>query len=319
MRALLRRLGLGRTLYRLYHVPTGLLRDSIEAGGPWQARRTARGCVEMEAAARRLAPPRVPAAAPPIAVHVLTGRRFWHQTAFCLHTLSTCAGRPVHPVIFDDGSLSPGDAGCLARLFPATRVVSLAESESKLDRFLPRDRFPALRDWWGHNPNIRKFVDPHIGSRGWKLVIDSDMLFFREPAFLTGWHDSPRSPLHAVDIKSSYGYSRHLLEQLAGSPLADFVNVGLCGLDSGALDWPRIELWCRTLIEHGGRSYYLEQALVAMLVAGRACSVAPAADYVTLPRPPEALECRAVMHHYVAGSKRWYFQHNWRRAARTTA
>jgi len=316
MRTLLRNLGLGLILYRIYHVPAGILRDSVKAGGPLQARRTARGRAEMEAAARDLAPPVVPAGAIPIAVHLLTGRRFWFQSAFCLHTLSTCAGRPVHPVIYDDGSLSPEDAGCLARLFPAARAVPISESESKLDRFLPRDRFPALRDWWGRNPNIRKLVDPHIGSRGWKLVIDSDLLFFREPAFLAGWCDSPRAPLHAVDVQSSYGYPRRLLEELAGSPVADLVNSGLCGLDSGALDWERIELWCRALIERGGRSYYLEQALVAMLLAGRACSVAPAADYVTLPRPPEALECRAVMHHYVDDSKRWYFQHNWRRVAR---
>jgi hypothetical protein len=195
-------------------------------------------------------------------------------------------------------------------------VVPLAESESRLDRFLPRGRFPVLCDWWRRNPNFRKLVDPHVGSQGWKLVIDSDMLFFREPVFLAEWCDSPRAPLHAVDVMSSYGYPRHLLDQLAGSPVAELVNSGMCGLDSGALDWPRIEGWCRTLMERGGRSYYLEQALVAMLVAGRACSVAPAADYVTLPRPPEALECRAVMHHYVAESKRWYFQSNWRRAAR---
>ena len=24
-------------------------------------------------------------------------------------------------------------------------------------------------------------------------------------------------------------------------------------------------------------------------------------------------DCKAVMHHYVAGSKPWYFRHNWRR------
>jgi hypothetical protein len=314
MRAHLRSLGLGRALYRLYHAPAGILRDSFRAGGPWQARRTARGCSEMEAAARRLPPPKYRDGARPIPVHVLTGRRFWHQTAFCLHTLSTHAGRPVHPVLYDDGSLSPEETGPLTRLFPAARVVPPAESLAGLEAHLPRGRFPALRDRWERYPNIRKLIDPHLGSRGWKLVIDSDMLFFREPSFLSGWIDSPGAPLHALDVQSSYGYSRQLLDGLAGSPLAELVNVGLCGLDSGALDWERIELWCRTLLEREGRSYYLEQALVALLVAGRACSVAPAADYVTLPRPPEALECRAVMHHYVAESKRWYFQHNWRRA-----
>jgi hypothetical protein len=314
MRAYLRHLGLGRALYRLYHVPAGILRDSVKAGGPWQARRTERGRIEMEAAARVLPQPGAHGDARPIPVHVLTGRRFWYQTAFCLHTLSAHARRPVHPVIHNDGSLSQEEAGCLTRLFPAARVVPLAESAARLEAFLPRDRFPALRERWDHYPNIRKLIDPHLGSHGWNLVIDSDMLFFREPAFLVGWSDSPRAPLYSVDVQNSYGYSRRLLDRLAGSPIPELVNVGLCGLDSSALDWQRIEGWCRTLFEREGTSYYLDQALVAMLLAGRACAVAPAEEYVTLPRPPEALECRAAMHHYVAESKRWYFQHNWRRA-----
>jgi hypothetical protein len=53
------------------------------------------------------------------------------------------------------------------------------------------------------------------------------------------------------------------------------------------------------------------------MVAGRPCDIAPGDDYVTLPRMPEARDCRAVMHHYVAESKRWYFQENWRRALET--
>jgi hypothetical protein len=99
--------------------------------------------------------------------------------------------------------------------------------------------------------------------------------------------------------------------------VADLVNVGLTGLEGGGLDWGRLEHYCRTLIEREGTSYYLEQALIAMLVAGRDCAVAPATDYVTLPLPPEARACRAVMHHYVAHSKRWYFQHNWRHTLAT--
>jgi hypothetical protein len=319
MNSNLRRLGLGRILYRLYHVPVGLLRDSYKAGGPWQVRRTERGRLEMEAAAFTLpAPPGVDDARA-LHVHLLTGRRFWYQTAFCLHTLSTQARRPIHPVIYDDGSLLPDEARQLLRLFPAARIISAAESIAKLEAHLPRDRFPALRERWDNYPNLRKLIDPHLASTGWKLVIDSDLLFFREPVFLKAWCDEPRGPLHAVDVESSYGYPRRDLDRLAGAPLSELVNVGLCGLESAELDWARIEAWCRELIERGGKSYYLEQALVAMILAGRACSVAPAADYVTLPRPPEARDCRAVMHHYVAESKRWYFQDNWRRAIQEPA
>jgi hypothetical protein len=314
MSSYLGNLGLGRILYRLYHVPAGLLRDSCKAGGPWQARRTERGRREMEAAAFTLAAPAVAGGARPLRVHLLTGRRFWYQTAFCLHTLSTQARRTVEPVIYDDGSLPPDEARLLTNVFPSARIVPAAESIAKLEAHLPRDRFPALRERWDNYPNIRKLIDPHLDSRGWKLVIDSDLLFFREPVFLREWCDAPGRPLHAVDVMSSYGYSRQDLDRLAGTPLAELVNVGICGLDSATLDWPRIEQWCQALIERGGKSYYLEQALVAMILAGKACSVAPATDYVTLPRLPEARECRAVMHHYVAESKRWYFQSNWRRA-----
>jgi CheY-like chemotaxis protein len=69
------------------------------------------------------------------------------------------------------------------------------------------------------------------------------------------------------------------------------------------------------LIDKEKTNYYLEQALVAMMLAGQSCAVAPADDYVTKPVFPEAETCQAVMHHYVANSKRWYFQHNWRKVA----
>jgi hypothetical protein len=103
------------------------------------------------------------------------------------------------------------------------------------------------------------------------------------------------------------------MERLAAAPIPPLVNVGLCGLRSESLDWDELESWCRELIAKEKTSYYLEQALVAMLAArAQPCAIAPAADYVTKPERAEALQPTAVMHHYVAESKRWYFQHGWR-------
>lgn len=302
----------GKILLHLWHQPISRTRDLIAAGGPWQVRRTERGRIAMEAAATTL-PPLPPASGTPLELHLLTGRRFWYQTAFCLWTLARHSGRSLAPVIYDDGTLAPEWQAPLARLFPAIRFVPRAETIARLDEFLPAARFPVLRERWRHYPNIRKLTDPHVGRSGWKLVLDSDLLFFRRPDFLLQWLDAPDRPLHAVDCETSYGYDRAHMNELAGAPVADLVNVGLTGLDGASLDWEKLEHWTRTLQERAGTSYYLEQALIAMLVAGRECAVAPAADYVTLPRPPEARDCRAVMHHYVAHSKRWYFQHNWRR------
>ena len=103
------------------------------------------------------------------------------------------------------------------------------------------------------------------------------------------------------------------MERLAGAPIPPLVNVGLCGLRSESLNWAEIEAWCGELIGREKTSYYLEQALVAMLVARtQPCSIAPRAEYVTMPAKAECVAPRAVMHHYVAESKRWYFRHSWR-------
>ena len=308
----------GRLLYHAWHRPLGALSRCRHEGGPLEQWRTERGRRHMETAAWTL--PALPdCGGNPLEVHVLTGRRFWYQTAFCLWTLAHHAGRDLAPCIYDDGTLTEEFATPLLRLFPAVRIVSQCEILARLDQHLPAARFPHLRERWLRYPNIRKLTDVHAGASGWKLVIDSDLLFFRKPEFLLAWLDHPDRPLHAVDSETSYGYPRELMGRLAGHELAELVNVGLCGLRSDALDWERLEHWCRTLIEGHGPHYFLEQALVAMLVAGQRCAVAPGSDYLTCPQPPEAADCRAVMHHYVADSKRWYFQRNWRRVLASAA
>ncbi len=301
----------GKILYHLWHRPTGWLKEIIAAGGPLEKRRTQAGRKEMTAAARLLPVPENFAGAP-LELHLLTGARFWEQTAFCLWTFARHSRRPLHPVIYDDGTLAGEHREPLARLFPQLRFVSRSESEERLEHWLPVARFPHLRERWLNYPNIRKLTDPHLGRSGWKLVLDSDLLFFRQPECLLRWLDEPNSPLHAVDCETSYGYSASLLERLAGTRLAERVNVGLTGLNSSLIDWEKLEAWTRELHEREGTHYYLEQALIAMMVAGHDCAVAPARDYITRPPAVEARACRAVMHHYVANTKRWYFQHCWR-------
>jgi hypothetical protein len=302
----------GQFLLRFYHTPVNRIRDSLRNGGPWQERRTEQGRAAMEAAAARLPVPSVASGAA-LELHLLTGRRFWYQSAFCLWTLARQTGRPLAPVIYDDGSLTEQYRGSLGRLFPAVRFVAQGETIKRLDALLPVARFPFLRERWLNYPNLRKLIDPHLGVTGWKLVLDSDLLFFRQPDFLLDWLDAPTCPLHAVDCETSYGYSRPLMNKLAGAPVAELVNVGLTGLNSSELDWGRLEHWCSTLITQEKTSYYLEQALIAMLMAGRPCAIAPVADYVTKPGRKEGSTPGVVMHHYVAESKRWYFQQNWRR------
>jgi len=312
------RLGLGWLAYQLYHRHASPVRDCLAAGGPWQVRRTRRGEIAMIAAAQRLPIP-APGAhdTPPVELHLLTGRRYWHQTAFCLWTFARHSGRRIAPVILDDGTLSAEFADPLRRLFPMARIVSESEILARLDEYLPAARYPFLRSRRTAFPLLRKITDLHAGLNGWRLFIDSDMLFFRRPDFLLHWHDHADRPLRGEDVVTSYGYPIPLLAELAGRPVAERINTGTLGLRSEDLDWDRFEFWCRELQTRVGPHYFQEQALVALHLAGRDCAVPPPEDYVVLPRLPEALARQAVMHHYVAHSKRWYFQFNWRDAIAT--
>lgn len=302
----------GQILLKFYHTPVGRIRHSLRHGGPWAMRETERQRVEMEAAATTLpALPEFPGAQA-AALHLMTGRRFWYQTVFCLHTFAAHAKANVQAEIYDDGSIDETCAARLRALGPGIRIHFIGELRAQLEKHLPRAQFPVLRERWDNYPNIRKLIDVHLGSRGWKLVIDSDLLFFRRPDFLLTWLARPDRILHAVDSTESYGYSRRLMRELAGAEIPPLVNVGLCGLRSEDLNWVELERWCTTLHARERTNYYLEQALVAMLAARTTCAIAPAADYITLPSRPEISHPTAVMHHYVDTTKRGYFREGWR-------
>lgn len=311
-------MSLGRLAYTCFFRPVNGFISSWRHGGPLVMRETARHAREMEAAAAVLPTLDLPPAPPGLTLHLMTGRRFWFQTAFCVHSFARHAGMAVAVEIYDDGTLEPVHHAALKRLGLPVLIHDIASLRANLDRFLPRDRFPVLRERWDNYPNLRKLIDVHLGSSGWKLVIDSDLLFFRRPGVLLDWLAAPDRPLHAVDCVESYGYTRPLMERLAGAPVGPLINVGLCGLRSDALDWDQLESWCRELIDREKTSYYLEQALVAMLVAGRPAVIAPAADYITLPAKAEITRPTAVMHHYVDTAKRWYFRNGWRNALPTS-
>jgi hypothetical protein len=304
-------LTLGRLVYLGYYRPIALIAQSRREGGPWQQWLTRRGRREMVAASRRLAPLAPPTADAPEIVF-LSGARFWFQTAFCFWSLCRQAKRSLRLVVYDDGSFNDALATECRRLFPGAVIVSRDEIEAHLDRSLPRAEFPTLRGRRLEYPNLRKLTDVHAGRSGWRLVLDSDMLFFRRPERLLEWLDCRLAPLHMRDVHDAYGYSIDLLEKIAGARVPQHVNVGICGLRSETIDWNVLERWCRQLQDAAGTSYYQEQALTAMWLAHHAAECLPAADYRLMPDDRECRAPTAALHHYVDLSKRGYFRDAWR-------
>ncbi len=307
----LRKQGVGRLVYLGWHAPRGFLKKCAREG-PLNLWLTARGRQAMERTAWHLQAAQSTAHPNDAAVYFLTGAKFWYQTAFCAHSLLAQAGRPLRVVVIDDGTLSKEQAAALARVLPGLEVIWAAETQRRLDEFLPASRFPNLRQRRLVYPHLRKLTDVHAGGTGWKLVLDSDMLFHHRPDFLLDWLESPDRPCHMMDVENAYGYSLGLMTELAGATIPDKLNVGVCGLRSDAIDWDRLEYWCGAMLEREGSHYLQEQALTAMLVASTPRAAAPAAEYVVRPARKETEQPTAVLHHYVAESKAWYFRFGWR-------
>ena len=304
-----RRFGFGLGLHRLWQKPRDFYRNSRRYGlVPLLASQI--GASRMQAAAWHL-PPAPQPPGDPYEVHFLTGSKFWYQSAFCALSLARHSPVPIRPVLYDDGSLSTADINAFRRVFPAARIHTRPELEARLDQHLPISRYPSLRAQRLPYPHLRKITDVHAGQLGWKLVLDSDMLFLAEPRFLLDWLAAPTMPVQMKDVIPAYGYSAPLMEKVARGPLPVQNNVGVCGLDGTTLDWDWLEFACRTLVDTEGLQYFLEQALGVLLVTGGPYAVCPPEDYIVCPTDQQVQARQGILHHYTADSKTTYFRYGW--------
>ncbi len=310
----------GHWLYQLWHRPKAGLERSVREGGPFEQWKTRRARAEMRAAAARLTPlpVRPPRDGEPC-LFFLTGNGYWEQTAFCLRSLQLQTPGQVWPVaVLDDDTLQPAQRASLAAAFPGLSVTGGESLRRSLDSRFPRERFPALRAHREHFVLLRKLTDVHAVRGGANLFLDADMLFHRRPAAVLAWLDDPLQPLVMTDLAEAYGYSRAQLSVVASTSIPPLVNTGVCGLVSARIDWTAMERWTRTLLETHGSSYFLEQALVALLLGDAPFRQLPPQDYIVGPSSVEIHSPRACLHHYVGLTKRDYFRHAWQRFAGNT-
>lgn len=244
----------------------------------------------------------------------LTGAKYWEQTAFCLYSLQKNLNLQIRAIIVDDGTLTGEHIATLMKVAPRSRIVPESESKRRIDEQLDKSAFPTLHLLWHEYKHIRKLIDPHLLGEKAVLVLDSDMLFRRPPLELLEWLESPSGSLVMCDCTESYGYTKEQLYTACGNTVPSLVNVGVTGLVTSDINWSRLEDWSSRLIGAYGRSYFLEQALVAMQISNFDYLILPTDTYAVLPDNESASyrNNELVLGHYVADSKRFYFCEAWR-------
>lgn len=98
------------------------------------------------------------------------------------------------------------------------------------------------------------------------------------------------------------------MSDLVNDTIKERINVGALGLHTQLVDFDKLEYWAKTLEQNYGTSYYLEQALSAMLISSKDCEIGSEKEYKVYPTEQEVANPTAALHHYVDVSKKWYFK-----------
>jgi len=245
-------------------------------------------------------------------VYFLTGKKYLYQTLFCIQSLAKVTQQRFKFILVDDGSFADDIIIQIKMLLPGCEIITRAIIDQNLKKFFSEDKHPHIYKKRAVYPHLKKLTDIHtIPGNDWKLVLDSDMLFWNEPSAIIEWLKHPSVPIHMLDCVESYGYSRTRLQQLCNSNIPNKLNVGVIGLRSSDINWQDIDSWIHQLEEKESASYYLEQALTAMLIGDANSIVLDKERYIV---NPDTLNKRQdVLHHYVDLSKKMYFTQAWKK------
>ncbi|WP_316759891.1 hypothetical protein [Pedobacter aquatilis] len=246
-------------------------------------------------------------------IYFLTGKMYLYQTLFCICSLKASTKLKFKFTLVDDGSFDKELINLIRIKLPDAEVVTTEMININIDNILPENEFPILRQKRKEYAHIKKLTDIHTIPGEWKLVLDSDMLFWNEPIEIIEWLKNPNMPLHMIDCEQSYGYTEKLMEELTGYKIPDLVNVGVMGFNSKSLNWRDLEDWTKILEEKEGKTYYLEQALSAMLLSNKQTMALRQSNYKVNPTKEEVFNNEGVLHHYVDLSKEWYFKNAWKK------
>lgn len=244
-------------------------------------------------------------------IYFLTGKNFLYQTLFCIKSLTSCSSTRFKFILIDDGTFDDDLIESTQNQISGVKIILKETIDQNLVLKLPRSKFPYLHLKREVYPHIKKLTDIHtIDEHPFKLVLDSDMLFWNEPTQMISWLTNTEGSLHMVDCEESYGYDKSAMKSLCRHEIPELINVGAIGIESSTINWQEVETWSKTLENNYGKSYFLEQALSAMIIAGQKRTVLKKEEYKV---NPSTINDNSTLHHYVDLSKKIYFEEAWRK------
>jgi hypothetical protein len=208
-------------------------------------------------------------------IHVLTSSQDWLNLLWALKTFYHFSGRHYALCIHNDGTLPATATAALRRHFPEARLISRDEADRAV---LPTlEAYPlclALRR--SNMLSLKLFDFRHYLQSARMLLIDSDILFFREPLDLLRRIEDPAYQLNSVnaDVASAYTVDPIDVRGRFGFELEPSFNsgLGLIHRDSLRLEWIEEFLSLPGVLGHFWR---IEQTLFALCSYRRGAELLP--------------------------------------------
>ena len=229
-------------------------------------------------------------------VCALTSSKDWLSCLWSLVSFYRFSGLKLPLLVYSDGTLRERHRKQLTSLFPNARFISSTVGASLVaERLL---RYPNCVRFRSLQPYGRKIIDlPILCETKSMLILDSDVLFFRQPEELVRYLNTDRSQ-HIVferDPQDSYFDSRENIKKIFNVEIASRVNSGIVIADIERFDFARLEEWLGNglLIQ---RHPWVEQTLWAMY-AGEGRTILLSKPYDVTESPD--VEPGAVVKHYI--------------------
>lgn len=240
----------------------------------------------------------------PIEVHLLCWEGDYLGAIWALKTFYYWADRKLPLLIHFNGELSPVIERRLRYHFPKARLIAQAEADRLVEASLASRSFNGLLAERRSNPFMMKLTDFLIISRSSRiLILDSDLLFFAQPAELLKLMDLPQSAnTFMEDATSSSNISASEALDRFGLRLETRINSGLALLERAAIS---LELCERVLPHLTGESGWKEQTLYALAASAGGSVRRLSKDYLV--SLEKGLSNKTLIARHYAGPSRPFF------------
>lgn len=235
------------------------------------------------------------------AVHMLVSAKTWDAGVLAAATFEHHTGRRWKFVIHDDGTLGKTARRRITSVFDDVTIVDRAAADARARDFLAGH--PKCLDRRGRHNLFLKFSDFPAWTPGRRfLVLDSDVIFFRQPREIVDWAESGSDTcLYNEDTKEKYCIPRAFIAERLGVDMWPRFNSGLVTMPLEAVSLDAAERLVAAFEENAHHPQFFEQTLYGLMGSlwGRGGALPPAYEisWGYLRRP--GARCR----HYVGDFK----------------